>query len=81
MGHKTNIETYKGSAGAFYWNKFGADIIVSTETRRYMKFSTPPKYYPRSIEARAGVIDHTDIIVLLFVLSSVIVAFTVIMMN
>ncbi len=26
-----NIKATVGSAGAFYWNKFGADFIVRTE--------------------------------------------------
>jgi hypothetical protein len=31
MGHQMNIKATVGSAGAFYWNKFGADFIVPTE--------------------------------------------------
>ena len=46
-----------------------------------MNFSTPPNYDARAIEERAGVIDHSDLFVLLFGLSGAIVAFTVLMMN
>ena len=46
-----------------------------------MKFSTPSNYDARAIEAKAGVIDHSDLFVLLFGLSGAIIAFTVLMMN
>ena len=46
-----------------------------------MNFSTPSDFRAHAPEARRGVTDHSDRFVLLFGLSGVIVAFTVLMMN
>ncbi len=40
-----------------------------------MHFSTPQNYRVQASEAKAGVTDHSDLYVLLFGLSGVIVAF------
>ena len=40
-----------------------------------MDFSTPQDYRVQATEAKAGVTDHSDLYVLLFGLSGVIVAF------
>ena len=46
-----------------------------------MNFSTPSDYRAHAAEARPGVTDHNDRYVLLFGLSGLIVAFTVLFMN
>ena len=46
-----------------------------------MNFSTPSDYRAHAAEERPGVTDHNDRYVLLFGISGVIVAFTVLLMN
>ncbi len=46
-----------------------------------MKFSTPQDYRAHAAEARPGVTDHSDLYVLLFGLSGVIIAFTMVLMD
>jgi hypothetical protein len=46
-----------------------------------MNFSTPSDYRAHAAESRLGVTDHNDRYVLLFGLSGMIVAFTVLLMN
>ena len=46
-----------------------------------MDFSTPTDYRARATEAKAGATDHSDRYVLLFGLSGIIIAFTMVLMN
>ena len=46
-----------------------------------MNFSTPTDYRAQATEARTGVTDHSDLYVLLFGLSGVIVAITMVLMD
>jgi hypothetical protein len=55
--------------------------LYLTEMRRHMDFSTPPDYRAQTAQARAGVTDHSDRYILLFGLSGVIVAFTMVLMD
>ena len=46
-----------------------------------MNFSTPQDYRAQATKAKAGVTDHSDLYVLLFGLSGVIVAFMMVLMD
>jgi hypothetical protein len=61
--------------GLFIGNKLAASSLYLTERRRPMNFITAQYYRVQATEARPGVIDHSDLYVLLFGLTGVIVAF------
>jgi hypothetical protein len=69
MGHRMNIKTA------------GPNSLYLAEMKPHMDFGTPPDYRAHATNAKAGVADHGDRYVLLFGLSGILVAFTMLLLN